>query len=140
MAGSSQLIDRLSVFLSEVLGTAILVFLGCLGCLTWGKEYNHLQTVLSFGIVVMIAIQIFGCVSGAHINPAISVAAAVYNIIDVKVSVFAEFRDARDVMKIYLHLIPFFLCDRRCVCTYLLSSLELLWDTASFSCSLRKTL
>lgn len=85
MSNNKRLIERLSVFLSETLGTAVLVFFGCLGCLTWGNGYNHLQTVLSFGLVVFISIQIFGCISGAHINPAVSVAAAVYNLIDVQV-------------------------------------------------------
>lgn len=56
--------DIVALFLSELLGTALLIFLGCMGCITWGQPYNHLQVCLSFGLVVMIVIQIFGCVSG----------------------------------------------------------------------------
>lgn len=78
-------VESLSVFLSESLGTALLVFLGCMGCISWGHEYNHLQTVLTFGLVVLIVVQIFGCVSGAHINPAVTVAAYVYNLVSKEV-------------------------------------------------------
>lgn len=77
--------DTVALFLSELLGTALLLFLGCMGCLSWGKEPNNLQIVLSFGMVVMIIIQIFGCVSGAHLNPVVSIAAVVYGVINAKV-------------------------------------------------------
>lgn len=71
--------------LAELLGTALLLFLGCMGCLTWSREYNHLQSNLTFGLVVMIIVQIFGCVSGAHLNPSVTIAAAVYKSISIKV-------------------------------------------------------
>lgn len=62
--------ETVSIFLSELLGTAILVFFGCSGCLEWTENANvdHLKVVLTFGFAVLIAIQIFGCVSGAHIK------------------------------------------------------------------------
>lgn len=64
------------VFLAEFIGTALLLFLGCSGCVNWfGSPPSLLLVALNFGLVVMIVIQIFGCVSGAHINPAITVAA-----------------------------------------------------------------
>lgn len=77
--------DVIAIFLGELLGTALLLFLGCMGCISWGKEPNNLQIVLSFGMVVMIIIQIFGCVSGAHLNPVVSIAAVIYGIINYQV-------------------------------------------------------
>lgn len=44
---------------------------------------NHLQTALNFGLVVMIIIQSFGCISGAHLNPAVTVAASICETISL---------------------------------------------------------
>lgn len=87
---SRSVVEKLSVFLAESLGTGLLVFLGCLGCIKWGQPYNHLQTVLSFGLVILIVVQTFGCISGAHVNPVITIAATVFELIDVKVTHSAE--------------------------------------------------
>ncbi|XP_031636945.1 aquaporin AQPcic-like [Contarinia nasturtii] len=77
--------DNVAVFLSELLGTALLVFFGCAGCIQWDGE-NFLQVVLTFGFAVLICVQIFGCVSGSHINPAVTLAAVVYKLISVKMA------------------------------------------------------
>lgn len=77
-------LDKISCFLAELIGTGILVFLGCMGCVNnTSFANNHLQMVLNFGLVVMVAIQCFGCVSGAHINPAVTVAAYIYNLVSL---------------------------------------------------------
>ncbi|XP_034476935.1 aquaporin AQPcic [Drosophila innubila] len=76
----SSTLDKISCFLAELLGTGILVFLGCMGCA--GTD-NHLQIVLNFGFAVLIAIQCFGCVSGAHLNPAVTVAAYIYDMVSL---------------------------------------------------------
>lgn len=77
-------LDKLSCFLAELLGTAILVFLGCMGCVKTDVFPNqHLQIVLNFGFAVLIAIQCFGCVSGAHLNPAVTVAAYIYDLVSL---------------------------------------------------------
>lgn len=74
--------DKVSVFLAELIGTGLLVFLGCMGCISGnGITNNHLQIVINFGLTVMLVIQIFGCVSGAHINPAVTIAAYVYKMV-----------------------------------------------------------
>lgn len=67
--------EALPIFLAELLGTGMLMLMGCGGVLTWGAPANHLQIVLNFGLVIMIIIQIFGAVSGAHLNPAVTLAA-----------------------------------------------------------------
>uniref|UniRef100_A0A6P4FR96 Aquaporin isoform X1 n=2 Tax=Drosophila rhopaloa TaxID=1041015 RepID=A0A6P4FR96_DRORH len=85
MKGST--LDKISAFLGELLGTGILVFLGCLGCASPTTTPNsHLQIVLNFGFAVLIAIQCFGCVSGAHLNPAVTVAAYIYEMVSLRMA------------------------------------------------------
>lgn len=80
--------ESVTIFLSELLATALFVFLGCSSCICWQDDgtVDTLQIVLSFGIAVLISIQIFGCISGAHINPSVTVAATIYNLISFKVN------------------------------------------------------
>ncbi|XP_017837136.1 aquaporin AQPcic [Drosophila busckii] len=81
---NSSTLDKISCFLAELLGTGILVFLGCMGCVkTEAFPNNHLQIVLNFGFAVLVAIQCFGCVSGAHLNPAVTVAAYIYDLVSL---------------------------------------------------------
>lgn len=45
--------------LAELIGTAILVFLGCMGCVaSLGVVPPHLQITLTFGLAVMVVIQV----------------------------------------------------------------------------------
>lgn len=82
----SKAADKVAMFLAELLGTALLIFLGCTGCLSWnGQPPSPLQSSLTFGMVVMLIIQMFGCVSGAHLNPVVTLAAYVYDMISVQV-------------------------------------------------------
>jgi glycerol uptake facilitator-like aquaporin len=41
---------------------------------------------LNFGLAVMIALQVFGCVSGGHINPIVTIAFYIYGHITLFVS------------------------------------------------------
>ncbi|XP_003694175.1 aquaporin-like isoform X1 [Apis florea] len=67
-----------TIALSETIGTAILVFIGCAGCIgSLGINPSVLQISLTFGLAVLIAIQSIGHISGAHINPSITVAALI---------------------------------------------------------------
>lgn len=99
--------ENVSVFLSELLGTAVLVFLGCSSCIPWDGPPKELQIVLSFGLAVLICVQIFGCVSGAHINPAVTLAAVIYKLISVQVKkvIFVFFK----IGSIWFNLSNFFL-------------------------------
>ena len=70
--------------LAELLGTALLAFFGpgaVVAALALGKgslEYAGLGFIaLSFGLVVALVIYTLGTTSGAHINPAVTVALAV---------------------------------------------------------------
>ncbi|CAH1953469.1 unnamed protein product [Acanthoscelides obtectus] len=72
--------ERIVLCASEVGGTATLVFLGCMGCVSgiYGPlgKIPHEQISWTFGLAVMVAVQVFGHISGSHINPIVTVAAA----------------------------------------------------------------
>lgn len=46
---------------------------------------SHLLSALAFGLIIMMIVQIFGCVSGAHLNPAVTVGAYIYNHVSLLV-------------------------------------------------------
>src|SRR5689334_1398276 len=64
-------------FVAELLGTFTLVFAGT-GAIVVdevsGGRVGHVAIGLVFGLVVMAMIQTFGDVSGAHLNPAVTIA------------------------------------------------------------------
>src|SRR6187399_2501249 len=65
------------LFVAELLGTFTLVFAGT-GAIVVdevsGGRVGHVAIGLVFGLVVMAMIQTFGDVSGAHLNPAVTIA------------------------------------------------------------------
>jgi aquaporin Z len=64
-------------YLAELLGTFAIVFAGC-GAIVINQEYGgaitHAGIAATFGLIVMAMIYALGDVSGAHFNPAVSIA------------------------------------------------------------------
>lgn len=63
------------IFIAETLGTGMLLFFGCMGLITWEDvPLPPYQGAVVFAVVVATIIQIFGHITAAHLNPAVTVA------------------------------------------------------------------
>jgi aquaporin Z len=64
-------------YLVEFIGTFFLVFVGC-GAMVINTEMNnvisHVGVAMSWGLIVMVLIYSLGDISGAHLNPAVTIA------------------------------------------------------------------
>lgn len=78
--------QAITKFIAEVIGTAFLLFGGCMGCQVWDNELPSFQCALSFGLTVMTVILCYGHVSGAHLNPSVTLAATVFRLISIPVN------------------------------------------------------
>ena len=76
--------DMVTKVLGELFGTTILVFLGCLGCI--GSDAGLFKIALNFGLTVMTVVHCFGFVSGAHLSPAITLAAWIMDILAARLA------------------------------------------------------
>jgi aquaporin Z len=61
-------------YLAELLGTFVLVFIGCGSAVIAGQHIGFLGISFAFGLAVLSMVYAIGGISGCHINPAISVA------------------------------------------------------------------
>jgi MIP family channel proteins len=64
--------------LAEAIGTFALVFAGCGAIMVDAKTHalGHVGVAISFGLVIMVMIYAVGHISGAHFNPAVTLAFA----------------------------------------------------------------
>ena len=64
--------------LAEAIGTFALVFAGCGAIMVDAKtgQLGHVGVAISFGLVIMVMIYALGHVSGAHLNPAVTLSFA----------------------------------------------------------------
>lgn len=63
MQGEGALKNTVLTALAETIGTSMLVFVGCMGCIgSLGVVPSHLQVALTFGLAVMLVIQVSGSI------------------------------------------------------------------------------
>lgn len=86
-----RLLEICQILFAEVIGTAILLFGGCAGTLSWyGSIFETFTPSMTFGLSAMIAIMCFGQLPGGHpyINPAVTVAAVILRMSSIWVIIF----------------------------------------------------
>lgn len=68
--------SKMKVYIAELIGTAILVFMGCGSAMVLGCDVGggHLAVALAFGLSIVATAYVIGGISGCHINPAVSLA------------------------------------------------------------------
>ncbi|MFK7795943.1 MAG: MIP/aquaporin family protein [Aureispira sp.] len=74
-------------YLAELIGTFALVFCGTGAIIIneWSNgAISHVGVAMTFGLIVMVMIYAFGNISGAHINPAVSLAFSLTNLFERK--------------------------------------------------------
>lgn len=65
----------LKIFIAEVIGTAILLLFGCGAAVLMGAQIGMPGIALAFGLSIVAAAYGIGPISGAHLNPAVSLGA-----------------------------------------------------------------
>lgn len=75
--------------LAELVSTTLLVLFGCMSCIPIDglTEQSPLYAPFGFGFAVMFNIQIFGHLSGAHMNPAVTLASVIWGGTSIAVGV-----------------------------------------------------
>ena len=79
----------MKAWFSEFLGTFLLVFCGT-GAIIVNEFYGvvtHVGIAITFGLTVMVLIEIFGPISGAHFNPAVTMGFWIQKAISFKKAV-----------------------------------------------------
>lgn len=106
----------MSVFIGELVGTFLLVLLGngvvaaCILNKTKAQNSGWIAIVLGWGMAVMIAVYASGFLSGAHLNPAVTIAMAALGNLSwglVPSYIAAQFLGAMLAsLALYLHYYP----------------------------------
>jgi len=70
------MLERGRRYIAELIGTMILVFMGCGSAVFLGAAVGggHLAVALAFGLSIVAVAYVIGNISGCHINPAVSLA------------------------------------------------------------------
>jgi len=69
---------------AELIGTFVLVLIGCGSAVIAGKYIGFMGISFAFGLTVLVMVYAIGNISGCHINPAISLAMLVAGRINIK--------------------------------------------------------
>ncbi len=82
--------DEIKKYIAELIGTFILVFIGCGSAVIAGKALGDIDGLglvgisLAFGLSLLAMVYTFGNISGCHINPAVSIAMLIAGKIKAK--------------------------------------------------------
>ncbi|MCL5949924.1 MAG: aquaporin Z [Candidatus Bathyarchaeota archaeon] len=71
-------------YLAELIGTMVLVLMGCGSAVVAGAYIGYLGIAFAFGIAVLAMVYAIGGVSGCHINPAITISMLIAKKIGAK--------------------------------------------------------
>lgn len=71
-------------YVSEFIGTAVLVLFGCGSAAIAGQSLGTLGIALAFGLSIVAMAYVIGNISGCHINPAVSLAMLINKKMTVK--------------------------------------------------------
>ncbi|MFA5404780.1 MAG: aquaporin Z [Ignavibacteria bacterium] len=75
-------------YLAELMGTMVLVLIGCGSAVIAGGNIGYLGISFAFGIAVLVMVYTIGPISGCHINPAVTIAMFVVKKINAKDTLF----------------------------------------------------
>ncbi|KAI5646467.1 major intrinsic protein domain-containing protein [Phthorimaea operculella] len=76
------------LFLAELLSTTSVICIGCMTNITMDHgPPNPLVPAFGFGFMIMANIQVFAHVSGAHMNPAVTIASLIFGQISIATSI-----------------------------------------------------
>ncbi|XP_049822301.1 aquaporin AQPcic isoform X2 [Aethina tumida] len=121
---------RTVLFLSEFSGTLFLILLTCMGC-TLKSELTYIQLCFNAGLVVMAIIHILGPISGALVNPVVSLAYWMFgkcSVMDMLVYIVAQILGSIAGYGILMVLTPKLYYDENDHCMNLPSNLIDEWQ------------
>ena len=81
-------ITPIKKYAAELIGTMVLVLIGCGSAVIAGSYVGNLGIAFAFGLAVLAMVYAIGSVSGCHINPAISVSMLVAGKLSIKDTIF----------------------------------------------------
>jgi aquaporin Z len=71
-------------YIAELIGTFVLVFIGCSSAVIYVPSGNYLPVALAFGLALLTMVYAIGGISGCHINPAVTISMLVAGKIKAK--------------------------------------------------------
>lgn len=75
-------------YTAELIGTMVLVLVGCGSAVIAGAQITNTGIAFAFGLAVLAMVYAIGSVSGCHINPAITISMLVAGKISIKDTIF----------------------------------------------------
>jgi aquaporin Z len=81
-------ITPMKKYIAELIGTMVLVLMGCGSAVIAGSYIGYLGIAFAFGLAVVAMVYAIGSVSGCHINPAITISMLVARKISGKDAAF----------------------------------------------------